>query len=431
VTRISLSARLGGAVAAVVLLAACGSTSSTNRHVTLTLLTHVNTPPGTTINDAVAKQFERTHPGVTVRIVTAQSGTELTKLQTLISAGDAPNVFDSESTWMADLIDHGALSPVDYGAAGYKSEQALAGAYLPGVLSGYGSKGTVYGIPTELSDYLAWVNTSAFKQAGVAPPTTWAQVCQDGPRLLRTANGKVTQEEIALPTNLPESQFIAMDAISREFGSPLVNEAGTRSYLTSKSVENAFQMVQDLVYRCHASEPALNSSEEGADRLVYEAGTADIILTGGSWFTGGLTTTYTKLAPPVSRPMNYPAGPDGHANDSYGYADVVPKGAPNQSLSWALAEALASPGLQLFKQEGDFTGAESVSKSSAAKQFPYWTSTWAPALARAHYEQSLLNASQIDDIVGTALDQVIENDADVRSTLASANAQLTPLLNKS
>jgi ABC-type glycerol-3-phosphate transport system substrate-binding protein len=248
--------------------------------------------------------------------------------------------------------------------------------------------------------------------------------------MTQTTNGKITQEELALPTNLPGAQYIALDAITKEFGAALINTVGTKSNLTSSAVINAMTMLQNLVYTCHASYPSLNSSQQGADRLVYGAGQAAMLLTGGSWFTGSLNKQYPAVKPPVSEPRPYPTQPGAPpANISYGYAYVVPRAAQNQSLSWALAAALGKAGDQWFGS-GLYTGQKSVNQSEAAKQFPYWTSSWAPGLAHSTYMGNLVNGNQIDDIVGAAFDNVIENHADVRATMANADAQVKPLLNQ-
>lgn len=416
------------------LITACGGTSSgSSQKATLTLLSYYGSNPGplNVAQKQVVQRFEKKHPGVTVKIVSASETSEFAKFQAMTSAGTAPNVFHVDNPYIPELFSKGVLSPVDYKSAGYSSEQAFRNAYVNGALQGYQYKGKDYGIPVELSNYMMWANTKEYQAAGLSIPTTWAQVCQDGPAMTKMSGSKVTQEELALPTNLSASQFLVFDTIAREFGSPIINTEGNKSFLDSKAAVEALTMMQNLVYKCHATYPALNSSQPGGDRLTYEAGQAAMLLTGGSWFTGGLQTTYKSLAPPVSQPGPYPTQP-GHAPVSlnYGAAYTVPASASNQQLSWELAGALGYAGPTWFKAAGLFTGQKSVSNSPAAKAFPYWSKVWGPGLAHSQYEGSLLNGNQIDDIIGSAMDQVLENHADVASTLQSANAQVVPLLNK-
>lgn len=428
---------LGVVVAGIMMtlsLAAWGGSSSSQK-TTLTLLSYFTSGSPCSANCLAEKQivakFEKNHPGVTVKIVAASETSEFAKFQAMTSAGTAPNVFHVDNPYIPELFTKGVLSSVNYQAAGYKNEHDFRNAYVHGALQGYQYKGKDFGIPVELSDYGMWANTNEYQAAGLSVPTTWAQVCQDGPAMTKMSGSKVTQEELAIPTNLSGSQFLVFDAIASEFGSPIINTEGNKSFLDSKPAIQALTMMQNLVYTCHASYPALNSSQPGGDRLAYEAGQAAMLLTGGSWFTGGLQTTYKSLAPPVSQPFPYPTQP-GHAPVSlnYGAAYTVPASAPNQKLSWELAGALGNAGITWFKASGLYNGQKSVSNSQVAKSFPYWSKVWAPGLAHSTYEGSLLNGNQIDDIIGSAMDQALENHADVASTLKAANAQVVPLLNK-
>jgi multiple sugar transport system substrate-binding protein len=395
--------------------------------ITLTYLTHFNQPPGTTIDNQIIAKFEQQHPGVVVQQIEEQSGTEQTKYETLAAAGQYPNVYDMNSTDAGTIIDTGDASPVDFAALGYKSQAALLNTYLPGSAGAYMLNGILYGIPEEVSNYGSWVIPGDFKAAGVPVPTTWNQVCADGPKLLKVSGGKVVQEEVALPTNLSEAQAIFFDAVSREYGSSDFNLTGTQSYLTSKPVVAAATMLQNLVYKCHAAEPSLNSSQQGADRYVYWDGQAAMMLTAGTWETGP-AKTYPKVRSEQAYP--YPSGPDGTADDLYGLAYVVPKKAPNQMLSWQLAGALAAPSLTWLKEFGLFTGSKAAANSPLSKVVPEWSTVWTSLYSKGVYLENLAHGDQIDSIIGSALDSILLGQANVKSTLASANAQIMPLLNK-
>ncbi len=425
--------RVGVSCAAAVLLFTVGSVATSgaagaSSTIKLSYLTHFNTAPGTTIDGSIIKKFEQEHPGVVVQQIEEQSGTEQAKFEAMSAAGQPPNVYDMNSTDAGSIIDTGDASPVDYAAVGYKSQAALLNTYVSGAAGAYQLNGKLYGIPEELSNYGNWVIPGDFKAAGLPVPTTWSQVCADGPKMLKTTGGKVVQEEVALPTNLAEAQAIFFDAVSREYGSSDFNLVGTKSYLTSKPAIAAATMLQNLVYKCHAAVPSLNSSQQGADRYVYWNGNAAMMLTAGTWEVGPADTTYPKVKSEQAYP--YPAGPDGTADDLYGLAYVVPKGASNQTLSWQLAAALAGPGTTWLKQFGLFTGTKAVANSAAAQAIPQWSKVWEPLYAKGKYLENLDHGDQIDSIISSALDSILLSDSNVKSALATANAQIVPLLNQ-
>ena len=422
------------ALVAVAGLAGCSQNSSSNGPVHITYLSHLASTagPGKDLENKLVADFEKANPNVKVDIIPVDSGAESQKFQTLASAGSPPDVYLASADQMLQLFSKNVLTPIDYKSVGVSDISALKSQYLKGVLDGYADKGTYYGIPSEVSNYGAWVNTKTFQDAGVPVPTTWSDVCAAGPKVLKKdGSGKVTHEAVVLPTNLPASQVFFVDAIAHENGGSLFSADGKKSNLTSEPVKQAFQTVQDLVYKCQASVPSINSSDVGADRLTYGAGLGGMLFTAGSWYLGSLQKQYTAIAPPISIASEYPAADNGNtASTSYGYAWVVPKGSKNPQIAWKFIQTLQKAGLDYFNQIGIFNGTNAVADSSDASKIPYWTTTWKPSLEKSNYAVGLTNASQIYDIVGNAFTSIILKQSDVASTLQSADAQVQPLLNK-
>ncbi|MFB9748721.1 ABC transporter substrate-binding protein [Leifsonia shinshuensis] len=415
-------------------LAGCSQGSANSGPTTITYLSHLaaTAGPGKDLENKLVADFEKANPNVKVNVIPVDSGSESQKFQTLASAGSPPDVYLVSNDQMPQLFSKHVLAPIDYKSVGASDIAALKSKYLNGVLEGYSDSGSYYGIPSEVSNYGAWLNTKAYQDAGVAAPKTWSDVCAAGPKLLKKdSSGKVTQQAVVLPTNLPASQVFFIDALAHENGGSLFSADGKKSNLTSSAVEKAFQTVQDLVYKCQASVPSINGAAVGADRQTYGAGLGGMLFTAGSWYLGSLQKQYPNVAPPVSIATEYPASDDGKtASTAYGYAWVVPKGSKNPQLAWKFIHTLQSAGLDYFNQIGIFDGTKSVADSSDAAKVPYWTTTWKPSLEKASYAAALLNASQIYDIVGNAFTSVILKQADVHSTLQSADAQIKPLLNK-
>ncbi len=396
--------------------------------ITLTYLTHFNNGPAYALDVSVIKQFEASHPGVQVQQIIEQSGTEQAKFEAMSAAGTPPNVYDMADTYAGALIPTGVVSPVDYKDIGYSSESDLLNSFLSGSVGRVPVQRSRLRHPRRAFQLCRLGHAGRFQGGRAGRPDHVEPGVYGRPKMLKMSGSKVVQEEVALPTNLAPGQAIMFDTVSREFGSPDFNLAGTKSYLTSAPVIAAATMLQNLVYKCHASVPSLNSSTQGAERYVYWNGNAAMLLTAGTWEAGAVAT-YPKVKSEVAYP--YPKSPSGTtADDLYGYAYVVAKHATEQSLSWELAAALAAPGSSWLKEEGLFTGAKTVANSATAKAIPEWTSLWEPLYSKGVYIENLNNSTQIDDIIGSAIDSIILSDANVKSTLQGANAQILPLLNK-
>lgn len=429
-------------VGCLVLLVGCGAShaagstdtssgSSSNASKTIVYLNH-NTGPGEKHDQQLAKQFEQLHPGIHVTLDEVQTGQTFAKFQTMVASGQPPNVYDLNGTYISQAIQDGALAPVDYSALGVNGMSQLSGKYITGALNAYTANGTLYGVPEEISDYQGFVNTKALSDAGITKtPSTWSELFADASKLTKkNSKGQITQEEIALPLNFPAAEYLVVDALARENGSGLFNAAGTKSNLTSPAVIKAFQELQDLVYKYHAFYPKLNGTKTGSERDLFGESKAVMILDSGVWYQPYLKENYPsvwKTTSVVPYPIDSGKTP---TTDSYGYAWVVPKQASNQKLSWEFINFLQQNGLQIFKTGGEFNGTTSLGSSKAVTQTKFWTSDWLPSLNSAKPSVSLKNNSQIQDIINQAYDSILLNHADVKSALASADAQIKQLLNK-
>jgi multiple sugar transport system substrate-binding protein len=399
------------------------------RHITLTVLRSYSSSE-TALYAKYSREFSAMHPGVVIKWVRPVTGTTLTKFETLDAAGDAPNVYMSEDANAAVLMARGALAPVDYKALGVPGFGALAKQYVsPQSLDAYVKNGVLYGIPQQLSNYGTFVNTKAFAAAHVPVPKTWAQVCADGPRLLVESGGTVQQEELALPINFPAAEVKIVDAVAAEYGKPIFNGTGTRSFLTSPQAIAALTMLQNLVYKCHAFVPALNGSTSAAERELFGEGRAAMVMDVGAWYGPVLKVSYPEVAR-VARVVAYPSGPGGVSVDpGYSYAYVVARSASNQGLSWDLVDYMKGTGLQELAMTGTFSGLKSVAGDKVAQKIPYWNTVWVPTLRKALFLPSLANASEIEQDVSNAYDSILLDHANVASALRSASANIAPLLN--
>ena len=87
-------------------------------------------------------------------------------------------------------------------------------------------------------------------------------------------------------------------------------------------------------------------------------------------------------------------------------------------------------GTTWLKQFGLFTGTKAVANSAAAQAIPQWSKVWEPLYAKGKYLENLDHGDQIDSIISSALDSILLSDSNVKSALATANAQIIPLLNQ-
>ena len=164
-----------GAVVAV--MAACGtggdsssdsSSGSTGSSgpVTITWWHNSNTDPGKGYYDKVAKDFQASHPGVTIQVNAMQHEDMLTKLDAAFQSGDAPDVYMERGG--GELADH-----VEAGLTKDLSEPAkdVIGK-LGGNVAGFQVDGKTYALPFSLGVVGFWYNKSLFEKAGITNAPT-------------------------------------------------------------------------------------------------------------------------------------------------------------------------------------------------------------------------------------------------------------------
>ncbi len=376
-------------------------------------------------NKLLVSDFEAQNPCITVKEDIVPAAEEYTKFATLVAGGDAPNVYvdyDGYST-----LAQNELIPINYTALGISKAQLESDYISPALFNDFSKNGTLYGVPEESSNYAAFVNKSYYSAAGLSVPTTWNQVCADGPKMLvKNGSGTVTRDEVAFPVNFPAGEILVMNAIATEFGEPLFNSNGTKSNLTSNAVVAAFQMLQNLVYKCHADAPSLGGTTATIERTLYAQGSTAMVLDVGSWFTTSPTKTVQKesvVAPYPTEPGKPSISPD------YQYDWTVQQGTSNQAAAWKYIGYVSQKlGAYAFSL-GLYSGLKSLGNTTTAKTLPFWNSVWVPALKTGVYLPSLLHGTQISADLGDAYESIILSDANVKQALASANSQIEPLLN--
>ncbi|RMI38436.1 extracellular solute-binding protein [Streptomyces triticirhizae] len=124
--------------------------------------------------EAVAKEFEDQHPGVTVDYVNVGFDDAQNRFKNAAGANEAPDVMRTEVAWVADFASLGYLYPLDDTAALEDQEDFLA---EPWASTQY--EGQTYAVP-QVTDTLAlFYNRALLEEAGVEVPESLDQIRED------------------------------------------------------------------------------------------------------------------------------------------------------------------------------------------------------------------------------------------------------------
>ncbi|HEY6501822.1 MAG TPA: extracellular solute-binding protein [Streptosporangiaceae bacterium] len=178
-----------GAVAAAAALTAAGCSSSggssggggssSGGKTTITELDYFTTGGTNTAVTAYNKQFEKEHPGVTVKREVVPFANLITKVLQEASAGDLPNIVMLDNPNVPQVAATGQLVPLN-------SEPGFStSGYLKGAISECTYQGKQYCFPIGTNTVGLIYNKKLLDAAGIKPPTTWAELQTDAKTLTK------------------------------------------------------------------------------------------------------------------------------------------------------------------------------------------------------------------------------------------------------
>ncbi len=152
--------------------AATTPATASNDAVTLDYFTFSAAPDHLADLDAIIAAFEKENPNITIKVQTAAYADYFTSLQTQVAGQDAPDTFELNYESFVNYARSGALLDL----SSYLTDGTVDGArYYPLALSGFADGGKQYGLPATFSDVVLIYNKTLFDAAGIDYPTAdWA-----------------------------------------------------------------------------------------------------------------------------------------------------------------------------------------------------------------------------------------------------------------
>ncbi|PFG33012.1 ABC transporter substrate-binding protein [Sanguibacter antarcticus] len=282
----------GVAVGAMLLVAGCSSSDSSDEAATSPDTTTVWTTAGTDdVLEASATRWNADHPDGQIDVQIFENDPYKTKLRTAISAGQGPTVF---SGWggggLKTYVDAGEVTSLQ---SAFDAAPDLLDRIFPSVLAGGTVDGEIYGTPYNgVQPVVIYYNKDVFEQAGVEVPATWDD--------LLTAVGELNDAGVAPfsvggASKWPYLMWIAY--LTDRIGGPEVFQSivdGEEDAWLDPAVIEANTMIQELVTAGGFVDgfSSVDANQGAAEALVY-TGKAAMQLQ-GAWAYSG---TYLTAAP--------------------------------------------------------------------------------------------------------------------------------------
>ncbi|HEY8683812.1 MAG TPA: sugar ABC transporter substrate-binding protein [Rhodanobacter sp.] len=321
---------LAGIVLGAVLVGACRQAPTTGQTLTFWTIGREG--------EAIIKllpDFERTHPGIHVKVQQLPLTAAHQKLLTAFAGGSTPDMTQLGNTWLPEMVALHALQPLQ--ARVDQSTVIKQADYFASIWSTNVIDGTLYGVPWYVDTRLLFYRTDLLKAAGFdAPPRDWAQ----WRRMLATLSDPQRHRwGILLPTN----EYEQLMSLALQQPDPLLRDGGRYGNFESAGFKRALSFYIDTFKLKQA--PAITNVEAGNPWSEFGRGVYAFYLS-GPWNIGEFRSRLPAAQQDdwATAPLPGPEGPG--ASVAGGSSLVIFRNSPHQQEAWALIEYLSQPAVQ-------------------------------------------------------------------------------------
>jgi multiple sugar transport system substrate-binding protein len=334
-------------------------------------------------------------------------------LLTAIAGGGVPDIVLWDRYQTALYASKGALAPVDDLVA--RDSVDLGQFYQP-PLTEMKVGGKLYGLPLLVDNRSLFYNKTQLTQAGVKPPTTWAELAEAASALTVRENGKLKRAGFAV------NDVGLFNIWIRQAGGQLVSADGTKVAFNSEAGLAVLAFWDELLHQRKVYELGFG---EGSDPFAEQNVSMKY---DGPWALAGLDKV-SGLDYGIVEPVKGPKGDQGAITGGFGL--VIPKGAKNVDAAWEFAKwwtTQPANGVNFAKISGWIPAA------TKAANDPYFTGNdhYKAFIATMNYAQIRPSTTGYSDVEGQALipalQKFVAGELSAKDALAQAEQQGNAIL---
>jgi len=383
--------------------------------------------PRNELDRELIEEFMAANPGIVVSYETFPFEDYETKVFTALAGGTGPQLFNLFTSRMAELVESGAVAPLDPAAMGLADEAAFRDLYVPGSLDGFSFDGRVYAVPTELSNMALYVNQALLRDAGVDPetelPGTWEEIRDVSKRLVRREGDRLVQRgfEFTYGGDI-DIPVLAFESMAWQRGAGVLDPETGEVIIDQPPAVEALRYWYDWVYTDRLGDPALGETTEA----FCEGSVA--MTTVAQWFTAWLEENCPDVAAEVTV-APFPRFADGTRDSgafifAYGQLVNAAASAEQQQAAWRLAGFLASRPADFLVRAGLLQPRVELETSGALEQVPFGTLFFEEATASPVDQLSF----ETWEAVLRAIERSTQSEVDPAESLAAARAEIEQIV---
>ncbi len=405
-------------------------TKEVDEKVSIEFWTHED-PNRQIIEDQFISDFIEENPTVSVN-ATRQPGTKLIELiQTAFAANEGPTIFNLESSSANPFVLAGRVSPVNYAALGYKDAEDMKSHYIEGMLDPVTLDGEIYGVPFEGLSWALYVNKNIFADAGLNAdtdyPKTWEEMVEVSQKLVLREGDIVTRRGFDFRYPYYLESVVPM---VNQLGGALLSEDGKEALVG----KDAWIKVLTYMQQWGPNYLNLGSPTYKSPRKVFNQDNNDIAMC--------LSGMYQEARIKTDNPdfynsdnwmvVPFPVFEDAVANTSacfYGqfYMVNADEDTATQQKAWELVGSMTSHQQEYLTKVNLIPPTKELMNSDTFKEMPF-ADVFIADMERAHHLYFGKNSTEIQSLLGTAVNNVMLQNVSPEKAYADLKASIEELI---
>ena len=216
---------------------------------------------------AAADEFMKIHPDVKINIETFSWADFYTKWTTGLSSGNVPDMSSTSASQLVEMIDAGAVLPVDDLIDGIGRDNF----YTNALTEMTATDGNCYGVPLYLNTEAMWYRKDLLEKYNLEIPETWDELYEAAEVITKGENGKVYGAAMPMGANdMLATRWLHLYV--RSAGETLITEDG-RANLTSPTAIEGIKYWTKVYENCSPAD-SINYNTLDEATMYYQGNLA-------------------------------------------------------------------------------------------------------------------------------------------------------------
>jgi ABC-type glycerol-3-phosphate transport system substrate-binding protein len=343
-------------------------------------------------------------------------GGYFSKLQSMIAAGESPDMFRVAIEGFQIFYSRGLVDPIDPFFDKYPAQRAILQDQHPRLLDPFRVDGKLYGLCFDWNNVVTHINLNILKEAGLSMPSSWNyDTFLDYAKKMTFTRADGTK---VYGTSVPDSYFTISCWLFNN-GASILNNDWTRAAINSPEAVEVFQFYQDLIYKHEvAPRPPVD-----ANNLFINDGVG--IQWAGRWLLRGYDDSGFSA-------MDIAPVPTNKTPIQIFGSGIFPimKSAKNKDAAFLLACKLASAHAQatVLDNSAISSSIEVMDTMARTATFPKNTILYRQAADIARAVESPPDYAEIQTAFDRALSKILANEATAKAALDACAQEINDII---